>query len=78
MVPPPTRAPAHGRPSMTFPAGSKPSRTCASFDVDTPTDAASDASQRSRSNSGYAVMAVLVSITPRPHRAWLATAWAGQ
>ena len=43
-----------------------------------PASSASTASQPVKSNSGWAVIAVVESIAPRPQSAWLATAWAGQ
>ena len=43
-----------------------------------PASAARPASHPTKSNSGCAVIAVTESIAPRPHRAWLATACAGQ
>ena len=43
-----------------------------------PASAASAASHPTKSNSGWAVIAVAESMAPRPHSAWLATAWAGQ
>ena len=79
MVPPPTRAPAAGQ-AVEHAADRL--------------DAGHDVGQRGRawsrprrpaprpsptkSNSGWAVIAVVVSMAPRPVRAWLATAWAGQ
>src|SRR5262245_4106549 len=78
MVPPPSSAPSTPKPSRTVPADSTPDTISGSASGKTPAPAASAGSQPTKSKSGYAVIAVVESMTPRPHSAWLATACAGQ
>jgi hypothetical protein len=80
--PGPTRAPS----SLAFvveaerrrPIGSVPPTTSGSWSGRAPATPTSSGLQPLPSKSGKAQKAVAPSTTPRPVRAWLATAWAGQ
>ena len=73
----PARRPPRGRRGPCPPARHR-SRCRGARSGVVPASAASASSHPTKSNSGWAVIAVVVSMAPRPVRAWFATAWAGQ